>query len=83
MAVPGVHPAGVPVHLPHDVHTPPPNVGQNDPVTEPSRDSGASSSSPGQSSTSEAPVSRDPEISFDDVQRVRSFLAKYLLSNVC
>ena len=73
MAVPGVHPASVPAPLPHDVHTLPSDVGQNDPVPEPSRNSGVSSPSPGQSPSTEAPVSRDPEISFDDVQRVRSF----------
>ena len=71
MAVPGVHPAGVPA--PHPLPLPPDDDGQHDPVPEPSRDSGVSGPSLGQSPSAEAPVSRDPELSFEDVQRVRSF----------
>ena len=83
MAVPGVHPAGVSVHLPHDVQPPPPDVGQNDPVPDPPRVSGVSSPSPGQSSSTDAPASQDPEISFNDVQRVRSFQLNICYPNVC
>ena len=51
--------------------SPPLDSSQSDPVTSP-RDPGLGSS---QSSSTAAPVLKDPEISLDDMQRVRSLSA--------
>ena len=64
VTVPGALPIGTSV-------SPPLDNGQPDPVTSP-RDPGLGSS---QSSSTATPVLKDPEISLDDMQRVRSLSA--------